>query len=82
MTDADWQPIETAPKDGTRIVVFRPNFDSDYIPQVGLDYWGFFAGHHCWAKSRVDCPPTLWQPLPALPSPPAHLRTVKGEGKL
>jgi len=66
-----WQPIETAPKDGTDIIVYRPKFDGDYIPQVGVDWWmlpsktGFYS--ECWAKSRKDCPPTHWQPLPKPP---------------
>lgn len=63
-----WRPIESAPKDGTDIIVYRPKFDGDYIPQVGLDYWmtkGVLAP--TWGKSRKDCPPTHWQPLPRAP---------------
>lgn len=33
---ADWQPIETAPKDGTRIIAF---IDDAFAEQVDLVYW-------------------------------------------
>lgn len=66
---AMWQPIETAPKDGTDILVFRPRFDGNYIPQVGQDWWmrASYTGD-CWAKSRADCQPTHWMPLPPAPT--------------
>jgi hypothetical protein len=59
-----WQPIETAPKDGTRIIVYRPHFDDKYIPEVGVDRW---FENRCWGHSREDCQPTMWQPMPAPP---------------
>jgi hypothetical protein len=58
----EWQPIDTAPKDGTDIIVFRPKFDGDYIPIVGVDWWSIRL--KCWGKSRADTQPTLWQPMP------------------
>lgn len=68
-TDAGWQPIETAPKDGTDIIVYRPHFDGDYIPKVGTDYW-MTKGvlEPTWAKSRKDCQPTHWRHFPAPPT--------------
>jgi len=60
----DWQPIETAPRDGSDIIVYRPKFDGDYIPIVGVDYW--FKGY-TWGRSRRDCQPTHWMPLPKPP---------------
>jgi hypothetical protein len=67
----EWQPIETAPRDGTRIIVYRPKFDGNYIPQVGYDFWmtGSYYSE-CWGKSRKDCPPTHWMPFPEPPSSP------------
>lgn len=60
-----WRPIETAPKDGTIIIVYRPNGSPNgYIPQVGYDYW--YKGM-AWGRSNADTQPTLWQPLPAAP---------------
>lgn len=63
-----WRPIETAPRDGTRIIVYRPKFDGDYIPQVGWDFWmtkGLLEP--TWGKSRKDVPPTHWMPFPEPP---------------
>lgn len=65
--DRQWQPIKTAPKDGTVIIVYRPKFDGKYIPRVGTDIWGNFAGTDCWGGSRSDTPPTHWMPLPEPP---------------
>lgn len=65
---SEWQPIETAPRDGTCIIVYRPKHDGDYIPKVGVDWWmtkDLLVP--TWAESRKDCPPTHWQPLPHPP---------------
>lgn len=73
----EWQPIETAPRDGTNIIVYRPKFHGNYIPQVGTDYWmtkGLFVP--TWGKSRKDVPPTHWQPFP---KPPAIRALKSGE---
>jgi hypothetical protein len=64
----DWQPIATAPKDGSKIIVYRTMFDGDYIPQVGVDWWGTFGSRDTWAKSRPDTPPVMWQPMPEPPA--------------
>lgn len=56
------RPISTAPKDGTRIIVYRPSFDAPYIPIVGEDYWNAMLG--CWGRSRSDTPPVGWWPMP------------------
>lgn len=34
-----WRDISTAPMDGKYIIVFRPVYDGQYIPQVGGDYF-------------------------------------------
>ncbi len=63
-----WRPISTAPRDGTDIIVYRPKFDGDYIPQVGTDFWMTKAMIPTWGRSRGDCPPTHWMPFPDPPS--------------
>lgn len=58
---SEWQPIETAPKDGTEILVFD---DGAYIvtPWIeGDDQSGW------WDNGFMDPPPTHWMPLPAPP---------------
>lgn len=68
---SQWQPIETAPKDGREVILFWP-----YITQEGY----VTAGHwqktfapgvdDYWYSSSVNSgatPPTHWQPLPPPP---------------
>ena len=61
-----WQPIETAPKDGTHILVFNPDRQepevawwSEHAPKYKWTTWdnGYLEG---WAE--------YWQPLPAQPT--------------
>lgn len=68
----EWQPIETAPKDGTQILLFWP-----YITQEGgvtTGHW-YRAGEGVpdrWYSPIVNgyaTPPTHWMPLPSPPSP-------------
>ena len=68
-----WQPIETAPKDGTKVWLFIPSDEPQQV--VGLfDTWG---DHSWWAYAdRVlqditgeAGTPTHWMPLPAPPEP-------------
>jgi hypothetical protein len=61
----DWQPISTAPKDGTRILIRSEWLDVDDKPlRVEIARWsdGWFA---------CDKEPRFWMPLDALPSAPA-----------
>lgn len=64
-----WQPIETAPKDGTPILIAQEN--------VGAIRWavwseGFFRDGIIEAGGRMSLPrPTHWMPLPEPPQLPA-----------
>jgi hypothetical protein len=58
-----WLPIESAPKDGTRIIVFRPTAKLGCV--VSEDYW--VEGMACWWRSFTKEQPTHWRPLPAPP---------------
>lgn len=62
MTDP-WLPIETAPKDGTQILVFRRHEEGYERSRIGVDHWEGGT----WWRSRRDMMPTHWMPLPAAP---------------
>lgn len=70
-----WQPIETAPKDGSWVLVFEP---SDYAPQVHVVRWGtpeWSGGDETWVTMALGPNPdtydaddaTHWMPLPSSP---------------
>lgn len=70
---ADWQPIETAPKDGTEVLLFTR---SDVGPEK--DYWESFGDPHFstvqigafedgkWHQNVIGGA-THWMPLPSPP---------------
>ena len=63
-----WQPIETAPKDGQRLLLWSPNFvGGSHIAQY-VDIEGDANGPHCWPY--IPCTWTHWMPLPAAPEQP------------
>lgn len=69
-----WQPIESAPRDGTKILGWRDG-------ECAVVYWATYVdgyGSTCvyWRMNEHNDPtgdewkPDLWQPLPTPPSPP------------
>ena len=82
---AEWQDIETAPKDGRPVLVALRDFADGWI--VGEAYFnaddsGADPGGQKWWWANQGCsdyyatsidegnhPPTHWQPLPAPPEP-------------
>ena len=63
---SEWQPIETAPKDGTWVLaVWKNNLNSACAARV--------YGTGSWEIDADDgvATPTHWMPLPPLPAPPA-----------
>ena len=64
----DWQPIETAPKDGEWILAYWPTMSISMYPFVVFwdEGWQPARGAD-WDYGEVY--PTLWQPCPASPKP-------------
>lgn len=53
---SEWQPIETAPKDGTRILA--------WVPPYGPSTAHYNDGQwRCHSVLNKDAVPTLWQPI-------------------
>ena len=76
----EWQLIETAPKDGTAVLVHRissPPRLCDETNTYVASWWATEDGSDgCWvcfmdAIQDPECPikPTHWRPLPAPPKP-------------
>lgn len=63
-----WPPIETAPKDGSEILVWRPHENSDHPAHIGIDLWKMYDSKGVWWRSRPGQFPTHWRPLPTPPS--------------
>lgn len=65
-----WKPIDTAPKDGTRILVHRRG--ARRYPIVGVDFWRVeshsWPWKPCWYHSPEDEQPTHWMHLPEAPA--------------
>lgn len=70
---SEWQPIETAPKDGTKILVGRFTGKEGHLHEgrIAVDWYrsaGIGAGFTGFGKfNNRHWPATHWQPLPAPP---------------
>ena len=67
-----WQPIETAPKDGTLIILYKPDGDGDDRSRtVDVGRWGevWTTYRGMWRMQACDgwVTPTHWMPLPKPP---------------
>ena len=70
----DWQPIETAPKDGTSILLLIEDVAIEGYWEVptyasGKPYWYVpsVSSHGCGCCPSDNEEPTHWMPLPAKP---------------
>lgn len=59
----EWQPIETAPKDGSYVQLYRP--ETQFIGYYGGINSGWIINAP--GLSAIYPPPTHWQPLPDPP---------------
>lgn len=66
-----WQPIETAPRDGTRVLLARCRDDGSYewmyVAWCRRTQWRISENVARNYYSTVDSEPTHWQPLPDPP---------------
>lgn len=84
----DWQPIETAPKDGTRILVIRQAGGGNRFVEVSAWRRDTFDRYH-WSLNgdhqRSWHPAVAWQPMPAVegqsPAVPASPRSGAGRSE-
>ena len=72
-TETPWQPIETAPKDGTLFDVWAGSgngriVDASFDPESGLYVeYVVHGGCHGGEYEPIDPQPTHWMPLPPAP---------------
>jgi hypothetical protein len=66
----EWQPIETAPKDGCAILAWRDSGVHVMRWRERGDGSGFWDEWRVRLKSLQAAPPTHWMPLPAPPKEP------------
>lgn len=63
-----WRPIETAPKDGTAVLLYADSWELTWGIQAGRFYDGEWM---CWGGAvpeNDEDGPTHWQPLPPPPT--------------
>lgn len=72
---SDWQPMATAPRDGTTILLWASDAGGPYemfwnphgtnlLVQSGEGIWELNGGGLTWCEERPDGAPTHWMPLP------------------
>ncbi len=65
-SEPQWQPIETAPKDGTTIIGFDPLRNMPHRDLETVEFMRCIRGE--WLDpSTYTCRPTHWMPLPKGP---------------
>lgn len=81
---SEWQPIETAPKDWTDVLLYLPDEDDGYGSMGVVKGWFSMAdgGCDCWMTSEDNSGPVYpshWMPLPKPPSEPLGSSTFPAE---
>jgi hypothetical protein len=71
LPETPWQPMSTAPTDGTNILLFVPHYAMGRIPSVTLQGWNLAEDRRGWRSQYAggEIHPTHWMPLPAPPPP-------------
>ncbi len=74
----EWQPIETAPKDGTEVDLWCEPFDAMEVGNAcrmtncmfsehSDDVWKAYVALHGWCSIEKFWRPTHWMPVPTPP---------------
>lgn len=63
----EWQPIETAPKDGTFVLLFTACGCIEGFWSYGEWEQSVCAASYDMAHAYIECRPTHWMPLPPPP---------------
>ncbi len=66
----EWQPIETAPKDGTFILCYHSSGHINVQQYCQDKFW----------RSSIDNAPHIWQPTHWMPLPPPPAKATASEG--
>jgi len=66
---SEWQPIETAPKDGTEVLIYDPSYPKN---PMAVDWYCPHDDTPGWLGT-----PTHWMPLPAPPQEPTLTDTIR-----
>lgn len=67
--EAGWRDISTAPKDGTRILIYVPP-EEDYDPEIQyVAYWNGEKWEEALGEGYTTFEPTHWMPRPPAPTP-------------
>lgn len=76
---SSWQPIATAPKDGSGVLAYHPEWDCPHYIQWYESHRGGFHWFYYADKEWVDDddPPTHWLPLPPFPKEEGQQTLVK-----
>lgn len=66
-----WQPIETAPKDGTHFYSYFQDVEEVVCP-YDITYWGKLSYGNGWITMGGESFPSHWMPLPDAPNAEAQ----------
>lgn len=67
---SEWKPIETAPRDGTKVLLGRFSKGCEHDGRIRVDWWRTHmkAGYTGFGHFNPEYwPPTHWMPLPEPP---------------
>lgn len=64
-----WEPIKTAPKDGTKILAFRAIEPFNNVHHYWVARWTLCGGKKTWVMEgkNTKISPSHWMPLPEPP---------------